>query len=662
MLTHALRWRPFVFTCALSMFFFCAYRAPRAQSAGYLLSILGPGLNVDGMNSHGDTIGYRPSGGWFIWNPGTGVLVEHPYGDGLTYSSGFWFNPNRLAINSAGAVGGTGKSPRGWQPSFRAPGATWQLTGNFSDEAVIGGTLYGGAVAMNDAGQVVGYSQGGGYNSYGPFIWSASSGLRMLRGFEPDPLFSRHGVAYDINNRGQVTGVCGGAGCSGSGGGYGAFLWSDEAGFRVIRLGAPDAYFYGHAVNDRGVVVGVSQRAGANGSSIWGAFRWSETAGVEDLNIPPGSPDRLDINTAGDIVVSIIGLQGGSRAFLRRHDSETWIDLRSFVPEEGGFRPDYAVAINDKGMIAGYGTYSSVGYTHGFVLTPGATTPELPANTAPVANAGFDRTLGADNDCTRLVLLDARGSADADNDTLSYQWKRGSELVGTTATLLQTLGSGTHTYTVIVDDGRGLTASDDVVITVRDDASPALTVPAAATIEQASAAGSMFTPRPASVVDNCTASPTVTAVPGAGVFPPGTSVITYTARDDAGNSVSHTSTVTVRDTTAPIIRSVQPDRASVWPANHKLVPITVRVSSEDAVSSPVCEIVSVSSNEPADSVGDGNTDADWSFAGLSAQLRAERSGRGTDRIYTLRISCRDEAGNLSSQSTTVTVPHSQGRK
>jgi hypothetical protein len=41
---------------------------------------------------------------------------------------------------------------------------------------------------------------------------------------------------------------------------------------------------------------------------------------------------------------------------------------------------------------------------------------------------------------------------------------------------------------------------------------------------------------------------------------------------------------------------------------------------------------------------------------LSASLRAERSGTGTGRIYTLTIRCRDAAGNAATGTTTVVVP------
>ena len=65
----------------------------------------------------------------------------------------------------------------------------------------------------------------------------------------------------------------------------------------------------------------------------------------------------------------------------------------------------------------------------------------------------------------------------------------------------------------------------------------------------------------------------------------------------------------------------------------------------------------MSSNEPIDGVDDGNTFPDWKITGpLSVNLRAERSGAGTGRIYTIQVESRDAAGNTTLQNVTVSVP------
>ena len=75
-------------------------------------------------------------------------------------------------------------------------------------------------------------------------------------------------------------------------------------------------------------------------------------------------------------------------------------------------------------------------------------------------------------------------------------------------------------------------------------------------------------------------------------------------------------------------------------------------------------ITQVTSNEPVNGKGDGNTAPDWQILGNhTVALRAERSGNGSGRIYTITIQASDANGNLSDPKTvTVTVPKSQGKK
>ena len=91
--------------------------------------------------------------------------------------------------------------------------------------------------------------------------------------------------------------------------------------------------------------------------------------------------------------------------------------------------------------------------------------------------------------------------------------------------------------------------------------------------------------------------------------------------------------------------------------------VTVSVSVSDICDADVdCEIISVSSNETVNGLGDGTTDADWEITSdLTVDLRAERSGTGTDRVYTITVECTDDSGNTSMETVDVTVPHDQGK-
>jgi hypothetical protein len=133
---------------------------------------------------------------------------------------------------------------------------------------------------------------------------------------------------------------------------------------------------------------------------------------------------------------------------------------------------------------------------------------------------------------------------------------------------------------------------------------------------------------------------------------------------ECGETVPINVQVQQDDATPPVISSVTPSTAVLWPANHKMVGVNVQVQATDNGGAPVCSIQSVASSEPIAGLGDGDTAPDWSITGpLQVDLRAERAGKnGPGRTYTITVSCSDSAGNASTSSTEVKVPYSQGKK
>jgi hypothetical protein len=138
---------------------------------------------------------------------------------------------------------------------------------------------------------------------------------------------------------------------------------------------------------------------------------------------------------------------------------------------------------------------------------------------------------------------------------------------------------------------------------------------------------------------------------------------TFTATDAAGNVTNKTITITNIDKVAPTL-TVQANKNSLFPPNHKLVDIGFSWNAQDNGSRIASvKLISVTSNEPDNGLGDGDTindiqGADIGTADQSIQLRAERSGNGTGRVYTITYEAVDFAGNSVTASTTVTVPHS----
>ncbi len=88
-------------------------------------------------------------------------------------------------------------------------------------------------------------------------------------------------------------------------------------------------------------------------------------------------------------------------------------------------------------------------------------------STAPTASAGPDQTLtDTDASGSEPVTLDGSGSSDPDGTIVGYSWTENEVEIATGATPTAELGVGVHTITLTVTDDEGLTASDEVVITV----------------------------------------------------------------------------------------------------------------------------------------------------------------------------------------------------
>src|SRR5258706_11501680 len=133
------------------------------------------------------------------------------------------------------------------------------------------------------------------------------------------------------------------------------------------------------------------------------------------------------------------------------------------------------------------------------------------------------------------------------------------------------------------------------------------------------------------------------------LFPLGTTPVTFTATDLAGNVASCTASVVVVDTVAPTI-ALTLDRTSLWPPNHKLVSIAASVSVQDICdASPRFVLTSIVSSEPDNSLGDGDTSGDVQDAAYGTpdtvfRVRAERSGVGNGRTYSILYTASDSSG------------------
>ncbi|NHJ20927.1 MAG: hypothetical protein EAX91_08300 [Candidatus Lokiarchaeota archaeon] len=150
------------------------------------------------------------------------------------------------------------------------------------------------------------------------------------------------------------------------------------------------------------------------------------------------------------------------------------------------------------------------------------------------------------------------------------------------------------------------------------------------------------------------------------IFPLGTTTVTLTVSDGIYTD-SDTVDITIIDTTPPEISIIE-FNLILWPPNHKYHNITVSDFILDV--SDICDadvgledvvITSVSSDEPENGRGDGNTLNDIVIVDpQTVKLRAERCGGGNGRVYTINFEVTDASGNTAMGYYKVWVPHHQG--
>ena len=147
---------------------------------------------------------------------------------------------------------------------------------------------------------------------------------------------------------------------------------------------------------------------------------------------------------------------------------------------------------------------------------------------------------------------------------------------------------GTTTVTWTVTDIHNNTNTCSQTVTVTDSEKPVITCGAAVSVNSDNGiCGAAITLSPPSTSDNCAAQPVSNNHPS-NIYPVGTTVVTWTVSDAAGNTASCNQTVTVTDATKPV--------ANCKPATVTLVNGTATVSASQVNnnSSDACGIQSLS--------------------------------------------------------------------
>jgi hypothetical protein len=163
--------------------------------------------------------------------------------------------------------------------------------------------------------------------------------------------------------------------------------------------------------------------------------------------------------------------------------------------------------------------------------------------------------------------------------------------------------------------------------------------------------------------DNCTGV-TVTVLPASGsFFPVGITTVNAKATDAAGNTATCSFTVTVNDVEPPVIHDLLVTPPILWPPNHNMKNVNVNYTSTDNCPGPITCHIAITSDEPENGTGDGDTAPDWELIDdHHIKLRAERAGTGDGRVYSVTVTCTDQYGNSASGDKKVLVPKNMSRK
>ncbi len=181
---------------------------------------------------------------------------------------------------------------------------------------------------------------------------------------------------------------------------------------------------------------------------------------------------------------------------------------------------------------------------------------------------------------------------------------------------------GLTTVTFIATDASGNSSTAFTTVTVQDTTPPVLSnVPAPMVVEQTSRAGTpVVMPMPIAT-DICDPAPQLTSDAPA-LFPLGVTTVTFTATDASGNSSTASTTVTVQDTTPPVLSNV---------------PVPITVEQSDRNGTPVAVALPTAADINATIV---TSDAPAVFP------------LGTTIVNFKAV---DSSGNVAAASTTVTV-------
>ena len=285
-------------------------------------------------------------------------------------------------INASGQVAGTAllyenNQDKGTRPILWTRGKVRNLGVLALDSS---GYSTNTATGMNAAGHVIGLGDTydndyGGYQEPHAFLWSNGSHPQELSDLGADLGGYSFSIANAINNNDQVTGGSDTYSSNGDYTGHFSVLWQNGL---IQNLGTlnpdPNPFNEATAINDLGEIIGYDFLPIGQHAYFWsnGLMTDIGVLGIDEFGTENSFANA--INNKSQVVgyssYSENGVAKGNHAFI--YQNKTLTDLNTLLPLGSGWLLENALAINDKGLVTVYGTYSkgTQSYKGYAMLTP----------------------------------------------------------------------------------------------------------------------------------------------------------------------------------------------------------------------------------------------------------------------------------------------------
>ena len=556
-------------------------------------------------------------------------------------------------------------------------------------------------IDFNDSGFVV-WSAG----NAGSFLYDGSTITKFEANLDEYPNASIHFSNPKINNQGQV--VLSGRISYGFFPVTAIFLYSGSTLNNVIGFANYPLINNNPQINDNGYVVW--QRSDGTDREIF-LYDGSTITQLTDNDYDDWEPE---INNNGHVVwgsaEGIFLYDGSTTTKLSDMGTQYEINDNGYVvwsEKTGNEWDDWEIFLYDGSKILQmtnndyYDLYPQINNNNYIVwwsqLPGGEANSEIflaMPGSPPVADAGENISISSEAVATTVIEGTAYDPDPSDN--IEYRWCEGEDVLmdwtfpgenGECSLDLMSLslGTGAHTLTLEVTDGN-ITSSDEMILTIENSAPHAAPcgggvyeygVEISLCGEVSDFDGDWLSYQWIADSEVLCAGSVQALDDGKPVELPnyfisglslGQHTITLYVHDGINDTVMSGINLEIVDTSVPTLAPV-PSQSILWPPNHKMVDILIETNATDNNGMPVTLSASVASNEPEEGLGDGDMAPDWTIPIIDQEtgliqllLRAERSGSGNGRAYSVVIIATDVSNNSSTATVEIVVPHDNSMK